>query len=240
MQVFYNADMKRVLFGIFAHPDDEAFGPSGTLIQEVKAGTEVHLICATQGEAGNNPDNHTDLGMVRHQEWQQSAELIGARSCLQLGYPDGGLSNKLYLEIADKLKAKITEVLAAQTEPIDLQFITFDPGGFTGHLDHVAMSLIITYVYTTLRADLPKQVEKIGLRYFCIPHSELPTANTDWLFMPAGRPDELIDQKNDVSDVYDQKLKVVEAHRTQRDDAAMVKHLRGDGLKTECFYDYKD
>ena len=44
--------MKRVIFGIFAHPDDEAFGPSGTLLMETKAGTELHLITLTLGEAG--------------------------------------------------------------------------------------------------------------------------------------------------------------------------------------------
>jgi len=228
--------VKRILFGIFAHPDDEGFGPSGTLIQEVKSGTELHLICATEGEAGNNPDNLPNLGEVRRDEWQKSCDLIGASSCLQLGYPDSGLSNQYYLEIADKIKAKIQSVIDAQTEPVDLQFMTFDTTGLSGHLDHIAMSLITTFVYQTCKQNLPENVEKTGLRYFCIPYSSAPEPNTHWLYMPAGRPDDQIDETHDVSEVFEQKLKVMDSHHTQRNDAKMIKQMRGDGLKTEYFY----
>ena len=40
----YTEHMKKIIFGIFAHPDDEAFGPSGTLLLETRSGTELHLI----------------------------------------------------------------------------------------------------------------------------------------------------------------------------------------------------
>jgi len=232
--------MKRVLFGVFAHPDDEGFGPSGTLIQEVKNGTELHLICATKGEAGNNPDQHADLGAVRLQEWQQSCALMGASSHTQLGYPDGGLSNQFYLEIADKVLAKVQEVLSQQSEPVDLQFITFDRGGLSGHLDHIAMSMITTFVYQKLKQELPKPVEKLGLRYFCLCSSDRPEANTDWIYMPAGKTDEEVDEMIDVSDVYEQKMKVLAAHHTQREDAAMIQQKWGDALKRECFCYAKD
>ncbi|MFZ2494806.1 MAG: PIG-L family deacetylase [Candidatus Saccharimonadales bacterium] len=65
--------MKKVIFGIFAHPDDEAFGPAGTLIQEVQNGSEVHLITLTAGQAGSNPDNHEDPGAIRLKEWKNPA-----------------------------------------------------------------------------------------------------------------------------------------------------------------------
>ena len=49
--------MKRPsLVAIFAHPDDEAFGPAGTLKIYSKT-HDIHLICATRGEAG---ENHLD------------------------------------------------------------------------------------------------------------------------------------------------------------------------------------
>ena len=36
----------------FAHPDDESFSCGGTVAKYVKAGWEVHLLCATRGERG--------------------------------------------------------------------------------------------------------------------------------------------------------------------------------------------
>ncbi len=235
MLVFYNAGMKRVLIGVFAHPDDEAFGPSGTLLKEVRDGTELHLICATRGEAGMNPDGHDDLGAARQAEWQRSCQLLGATTTLQLDYPDGGLSNRLYLEIADKLKAQVKIILSSHDEPVDLQFMTFEPAGLTGHLDHIAISLITTFVHEKLRTQLPKLVESIGLRYFCLSAAAAPHADTDWLYMPAGRPESQIDEQIEVSDVLKQKLAVMDAHHSQRADAALFKELEG-ALKTECFY----
>lgn len=233
--VVYNNRMKRVLIGVFAHPDDEAFGPSGTLLKEVKDGTELHLICATRGEAGVNPDGHDNLGATRQAEWQQSCRLLGAASTLQLDYPDGGLSNRLYLETADKIKARLKTILAGHQGPVDLQFITFEPGGITGHLDHVAISLITAFVCERLRTKPPKPVKTIGLRYFCLSAAVVPHPNTDWLYMPPGRPESQIDEQIDVRDVLEQKIAVMDTHHSQRADATYFKQL-DDALKTECFY----
>ena len=40
---------------IFAHPDDEAFGPGGTIAKFAKK-RPVYLICATKGESGKYKD----------------------------------------------------------------------------------------------------------------------------------------------------------------------------------------
>ena len=66
--------MKKVIFGIFAHPDDESFGPSGTLLKLRRSGYDLHLIVLTDGEAGVNPDGIENLGEVRLQEWRRSWE----------------------------------------------------------------------------------------------------------------------------------------------------------------------
>ena len=58
--------MKKLLFGIFAHPDDEAFGPSATLYKAAQAGTDVHLIVVTDGDSGANVDGHKDLAKKWH------------------------------------------------------------------------------------------------------------------------------------------------------------------------------
>lgn len=79
--------MKKVLIGIFAHPDDEAFGPSGTLLKLRDEGWDIHLILLTDGDAGVNVDNVTDLAATRLKEWEASAKLLGAASTHALHYP---------------------------------------------------------------------------------------------------------------------------------------------------------
>ncbi len=60
--------MNKIIVGIFAHPDDEAFGCSPTLIKEASEGSEIHLITLTAGENGCNPDGHNSLGDIRLEE----------------------------------------------------------------------------------------------------------------------------------------------------------------------------
>ena len=42
----------RSLLAVFAHPDDESFGPGGTLAKYAAEGVEVWLVCGTDGDAG--------------------------------------------------------------------------------------------------------------------------------------------------------------------------------------------
>lgn len=59
--------MRKILLGIFAHPDDEALGPVGTLLREVRDGAELHLITLTAGQAGATGvfTNSFNLGLLR-------------------------------------------------------------------------------------------------------------------------------------------------------------------------------
>ena len=49
-----SSSQKRLLVAL-AHPDDESFGPGGTLALYAQRGAEVTLICATRGEVGSLP-----------------------------------------------------------------------------------------------------------------------------------------------------------------------------------------
>ena len=40
----------------FAHPDDEGFGPGGTLAMLVARGARVTLVCVTNGDVGEISD----------------------------------------------------------------------------------------------------------------------------------------------------------------------------------------
>lgn len=226
--------MKRTLFSIFAHPDDESFGPSGTLLQEVRSGTDVHLICLTRGDAGRNTDGYEDLGAQRIKEWHRAGALLGASSMQHFGYQDGCLCNTLYHEIADKLEASIAETLAGYEEPPELNALTFDSTGLSGHLDHIAVSYIVTFVF--MRLQQSRHTWRTGtLRYFCLPYDARLAHDTSYVYMPPGRYKHEFDDIRDVSGVFEQKQAVMRAHWSQREDAEWIIDMRGEALKIEQF-----
>ena len=237
--------MKKVLFGIFAHPDDEAFGPSAYLYRAAQNGTDVHLILATDGENGTNCDAQEDLGAIRLKEWRTTAALIGTRSAIALHCPDGTLSNTLYLEIAEKVLQHIKKTLKTyENVPVEVDFLTFEANGISGHLDHIAMSFITTFVYLKLRSLPLEGVTFDKLKYFCLPKSMAPTPNTDWIYMAAGRLPEEIDEVHDYSDINDKKLEIMQCHYSQREDMESVLEYHKDTTNKDCLCDhfiyYKD
>lgn len=222
--------MKQIVIGIFAHPDDAGFGPSGTLAMSARDGADVHIICATQGDVSTNGMDDDNLAQTREHEEKVAANVIGASSLKLLRYGDGQLNNNNYLEIAAKIIRHLQQLLPQGKCNITL--ITFDPNGISGHIDHIVMSHVTTYVYLKLR-----EKHTMKLHYFCVPRTLVAAANTNWLYMPAGREAEEIDEVIDVRSVREQKMNAIKAHKSQAKDAAM--HLsRGDALFDEHFIHY--
>lgn len=230
--------MKKILFGVFAHPDDEGFGPSGTFYLEAQAGTEVNLILVTDGAASTNQNTDGDLAHDRLAEWRESAKLIGATHTRALGYGDGQLSNSLYLEIAEKIIHHIVSLLPE--DDFELSLMTFESGGISGHIDHIAVSYITTYVYLKLREKYPNHIGK--MRYFCLPESLAVSVNTNWLYMPKGKSSEEIDETIDISNILDKKLEIMKAHKSQKADMETILKSQKDSpdfLKEHFIY-FKD
>jgi N-acetylglucosamine malate deacetylase 2 len=224
--------MKKLLFAIFAHPDDEAFGPSGTLVLETRSGTELHLITLTCGQAGQNPDNHENLGEVRLVEWHAAAKLMGATSTHHLNYRDGQLCNNTLVEIQSRLVKIVRHIYEQQEEDCQVEFMTMDDNGITGHIDHTVASRAASYAFYSLKTDgLPLT----RIRYICAPQTVFATPNTDWIFMPAGRTPEEIDETIDAREVLDTVRDIMRCHYTQREDAEAHLNARGDGVAINHF-----
>src|SRR3989344_3283405 len=117
--------MKKIVC-IFAHPDDESFGPSGTIAKLSKE-NDVYIICATDGDAGENQNKYKDLGKVRTEEARKSAKVLGVKKVFFLGHKDGTLSNSLYHLLAEKVQGILDDI-----RPDTL--ITFEPRGVSGHI----------------------------------------------------------------------------------------------------------
>lgn len=224
--------MKKIIFGIFAHPDDEAFGPAGTLLLETRAGTELHLITLTSGQAGTNPDNHSDLGAVRHQEWQQAGALLGATSMHDLGFMDGQLCNITLITAAEKISDIVTRIIDTHDNEIEIEFMTIDTNGITGHIDHIVAARAACLAFYRLKAQDSRYYR---VRLACLPKSQLPAVNTDWLYMEPGHPESEIDETIDARHLNDDIIAVIRAHHSQRSDGDTTINQRGQDLGLNHF-----
>jgi len=224
--------MKKIIFGIFAHPDDEAFGPSGTLLMETKAGNDVHLITLTLGDAGTNPDNVPDLAAVREKEWHEAGRLIGAKSMHFLGYKDGQLNNLAMLEIYGKLIALIQDIVRDEPEDVEIEFMSMDTNGISGHIDHIVAGRSACYAFYKLKETDPRVTR---LRLTCIPKTFLPVSNTHWLYMDAGRDESEIGEVVDARQYYDEIIAIMRAHHSQRGDGESHIANRGDQIGISHF-----
>lgn len=225
--------MKKVLFGIFAHPDDESFGPAGTIIKEVRENsTDVHIITITPGDGGVNPDGHDDLGAVRLEEWREAGRLLGVSSQHNLGYRDGYLSNHLYHEVAEKITSSIDETLRHYTEPVEIDFMTFDVNGLSGHIDHIFAARVACYVFYSRK---PNDERFRHLRFVCIPRQRAATHTTHWLYADAGRDTEEGIETVDARHYHEDIVAVMRAHYSQRADCEHHLAQRGDTLGIDYF-----
>lgn len=211
--------MKSSIVGIFAHPDDEAFGPSGTLAKLSK-NHDVYLICVTDGNSGKN------LKDIRKNELFKSAKILGIKEVFFLNFKDGELNNNLYHKLAQEIE-KYLEKLRPET------VITFKPRGISGHIDHVAVSLVTTFVFMKLQF-----IKK--LLYFCIDKAQRNFEGDDYfIYFPPGYDRKNIDMTVDISDEWEQKVQAINAHQSQAKDGDFILSMLSKFPKEECFLELK-
>ncbi|MBI3942767.1 MAG: PIG-L family deacetylase [Chloroflexi bacterium] len=137
----------RVLLAVFAHPDDESFGPGGTLARYAAEGVQVHLACATRGEVGGvDPEllqGYQDIAQLRTQELYCAARHLGLAGISFLGYRDSGMEgseDNLHPEsLAAAPLEDVTGKLVRLIRELKPQVVmTFDPVGGYFHPDHIA------------------------------------------------------------------------------------------------------
>lgn len=223
--------MQKVIFGIFAHPDDEAFGPSATLLQETLSGTELHLITLTAGEAGMNPDGHDNLPEVRLQEWHKAGKLIGATSMHHFGYTDGTLCNLDHIAITERIMELVQATVEGRDE-IEIEFMSIDLNGITGHIDHIVAGRSACLAFCRLK---DQGLPMTRIRLACIPRSRFSGTSTHFVLMESGRPQEAIDEVIDARHLADKVHAIMRCHHTQRSDADMHIHRLGSDVAINYF-----
>ncbi|OQY92627.1 MAG: hypothetical protein B6D39_04740, partial [Anaerolineae bacterium UTCFX2] len=88
-------DSNNVLLAVLAHPDDESFGIGGTLAVYARRGAQVHLVCATRGEAGDVDPQYLQgfksIADRRVSELRCAAGVLGLTGVYFLDYRDSGM-----------------------------------------------------------------------------------------------------------------------------------------------------
>lgn len=111
------------------HPDDEALGCSGTLLELRKRGSAIDMVFLTSGELLYGSPS-SGLADRRREEGRRSSALIGCRETIFLELPDGAVAKNM--EDAYVRLCGIVE----RTRP-DL---IFSPSPIDYHADHIATS----------------------------------------------------------------------------------------------------
>jgi LmbE family N-acetylglucosaminyl deacetylase len=142
---------KRLLLA-FPHPDDESFGPGGTIAKYAREGVDVHYVCATRGEVGTvdaellKPYEHLPedqrLGALRGQELRKAADILQLTGLHYLGYRDSGMAGSMDNQdpraFINADPERVTGQLVRIMRSVQPQVvITFDPFGGYGHPDHI-------------------------------------------------------------------------------------------------------
>lgn len=147
MDIAGRQDM-RVMLAVFAHPDDESFGPGGTLARYAREGVEVWLVCATDGNAGTVEagmlEGYKSTSQLRAAELCCAAQALGLAGVDWLGYRDSGMAGAPENQHPDSLfqapHEQVVEKIVASIRRHHPQVILCDNqfGGY-GHPDHIKL-----------------------------------------------------------------------------------------------------
>ncbi|HAJ35481.1 MAG TPA: GlcNAc-PI de-N-acetylase [Chloroflexi bacterium] len=236
---------KRVLLGVFAHPDDESFGPGGTLAHYAQRGVDVHVIIATDGIAGSVDSegrlrDHDSLAQVRSAELAQAAVHLRLKSIWSLPYRDSGMrgapDNHHPAALIQQPVTVVAHAVLAYIQRLAPDVVmTHDPFGGYGHPDHIRVCEATTTAFYLARARratvngvshapqklyysaFPKQVIKMAVPLMRLAGKD-PTAigrNQDINLVEISRWVTPVTTTVDVADALADKQRASEAHASQ-------------------------
>jgi bacillithiol biosynthesis deacetylase BshB2 len=219
-------EKERQVLVVFPHPDDEAFGVSGTIATHTANGTPVTYACLTLGEMGRNMGNppfttREGLPKIRKEELKNAAAAIGIQDLRMLGFRD----KTIEFEDEEKLIGLINGMIEELNPSL---VISFYPG-YAVHPDHDATGAVV--VETVSRIPAEKR-----------PNLNLVAFSNDSV-EKLGPPDIV----HNISPVAERKLAAIRAHRSQseqlfKDRLDAIENLDPEALawlNFERFWTYK-
>lgn len=204
---------------IFAHPDDEAFGPGGTIAKLSKK-YNIYLLCATKGDAGQNATHKGKLAEIRSEELRGSAKILGVKKVFFLGFKDGTLNNNIYHKLASKIRNHLLKLRPSIV-------LTFEPHGVSGHIDHITVSMATMYAVQKLK--FVKTVMQ-----FCRPFG-YQSPKDYFIYFPPGYKKSEIHKVVKTKDVWDKKVEAMNQHKSQSEDIKRILKIQQKLPKEEHF-----
>ena len=183
--------MKVDILAIGVHPDDVELGCSGTLINEIKRGKKVAIIDLTQGELGTRVTSET-----RYQEAANASTIMGVHARENLKMRDGFFKND------EDHQLKLISAIRKYQPAIVIGNVLHDR-----HPDHGRAGKLIAdscFLAGLLKIETRDENNIVQPRWR---PSYVLHYIQDWYH----EPDLLID----ISDVFDQRMKAIEAYGTQ-------------------------
>jgi len=134
---------KILVFG--AHPDDQVFGPGGTLIKYAREGKEILIVTFSKGDATHPWLKEDVIIDIRKKENEKVNKVIGITNTIYLGLKDNFIAKEAKeTNIIEKVKDIIREFKPNKI----FTHTAFDP-----YPDHKAVHKIIVEAFDEIQPD---------------------------------------------------------------------------------------
>lgn len=183
--------MKLDILAIGVHPDDVELGCSGTLINELKRGKKIGILDLTQGELGTRGTIET-----RYQEAANAAMIIGVQLRENLKMRDGFFKND------EEHQLKLITAIRKYQPDIVIANVLHDRHPDHGRAGHLIADACFLSGLIKIKTEDENGSKQDKWRPTYVLHYI-----QDWYH----EPDLLID----ISDVFEQRMKSIEAYATQ-------------------------
>jgi len=198
--------MKRMLC-LFAHPDDECYGPGGTIAQCALDGGDVFVTCFTAGEAGTIGISKTlspaVLAERRRRELAAACDALGVAGHRILGVPDRGVVD---VDANWAVREIVADILRHRPQVV----VTFHHRGVSGHPDHIAVAGFLESAFSAAGEDGPAVYFEWGIPRRRALLYERPN-------LTPIEEEEIAAVVTASDDAMEQKLAAIRAHETQYD-----------------------
>jgi LmbE family N-acetylglucosaminyl deacetylase len=143
-------DGQRRLLCVFAHPDDESYGPGGTIARYALEGVDINLLMFTCGEAGtigiSKELSREALCRLRVDELAAACSALGIQEHRILGTPDRGVAE---IDPAWAVDQIVRDIKKYQPQVL----LTFHHRGVSGHSDHIAVARYLDEAFNRVSGD---------------------------------------------------------------------------------------